>query len=187
MTNQIPRAYRKKFNSDGTIVYQSKQYPIEVVNMSTSGLLVALTNTPANYLFKEIEIPHSEVIDVYVNSLSLSVAAQIIRIENNNNEILLALNFLDDTLHYEDNFKRRKSGRINKAADANILIGGEFLDCKVLNHSDNGAKIFVSNYYQFEIGTDVIFKFDEINLITKASVIWCESGKDGVILGLDYL
>jgi hypothetical protein len=92
---KITRAFRKKYLANGTIKYLSKTYNIRVKDLSTTGIFALLQGDLDNDGRIELVklLSPGTIVDLYVSDLAIMGKANIVRIEVQNNELLIALNF----------------------------------------------------------------------------------------------
>ena len=96
MKKQLIRAYRKNIFAEGSLHTEEGEYPIVVVNISTTGSLVKLNDKQKKHRFTAFQ-KKGKFVDIDISDLALATSAQIIRIAEINQELLVALKFDEGT------------------------------------------------------------------------------------------
>lgn len=187
MRSQFPRAFRKNFVTQGRIVLDTVKYPVIVKNISTTGVLVIMVNPgDADKLVSLSDEPVVVALDL--PEIALDCAAEVVRIVKNAGESRVALSFIDQTAETENNIARRRSLRNNVFGTGYLLINGQYLEFNALNTSGTGAKIFLPQKISLETNTEVVFKFEKMDLAGKARIRWIDNSVGGgTMIGLNFV
>lgn len=187
MRTQFPRAFRKSFVTQGCIVLDTVKYPAMVKNISTTGVLVAMVNPgDADKLVSLSDEP--VVVTLDLPEIALDCAAEVVRIAKNAGESRVALKFIDQAAETEDSIARRRSLRKNVFGTGYLLINGQYVEFNALNTSETGAKIFLPQKISLETNTEVVFKFEKMDLAGKARIRWIDTSVGGgTMIGLSFV
>ncbi len=187
MRTQFPRAFRKSFVTQGCIVLDTVKYPAMVKNISTTGVLVAMVNPgDADKLVSLSDEP--VVVTLDLPEIALDCAAEVVRIVKNTGESRVALRFIDQAAETEDSIARRRSLRKNVFGTGYLLINGQYVEFNALNTSETGAKIFLPQKISLETNTEVVFKFEKMDLAGKARIRWIDTSVGGgTMIGLSFV
>lgn len=186
MNSPLKRSYRKRLLSHGLIYIDNVEREITVKNISLTGILATLDNiTDIDRLLPVLSAP--SILDIYLPELELSGEAEIVRIENNNRQISLAIKFKD--IFHELNHLpyTRKAYRKKLAVPGEIIIYGLSQHFETVNISIDGLMIHLEERLSISEKTIAEFKIPQLDLEGDIKIIWAANATDGTSLGLQYV
>ncbi|MDD2759733.1 MAG: PilZ domain-containing protein [Methylomonas sp.] len=188
MTERVERSYRKMLGCEGLIYIGYQEHPIRVVNLSLSGLLAELNDaSPVHVksIFKSIQI--SPLVDIYLPKLRVAGEAEVVRAEEAERCLQIAVEFRNLTYDIDDLLYRRRAYRKNMTAHGQIIITDEVYAFDTENVSVDGLMASLSLKVEVQPGSIVHFSFKHLELQGEGQVIWVEQGPASTLLGLKYL
>lgn len=162
---------------------------MQVKNLSISGLLVAI-DVSANLVDVRdvfLLLKQSSFVDIYIESLNLVGEAEIVRVDMEDESILIGMEFKKIFYDADNLFYKRNAYRKNMAAPGQILIKEKFYDFMTRNVSVDGIMIYINQ--RVEVTPDMIteFKFDKLHLYGESRIVWFEhDGNGGTLIGMVY-
>lgn len=190
MNSMLLRPYRKNLTSHGLIYLAGEEQPITVKNISITGILAQLDSKVGKNDIKEIfnTLLTSTIIDIYLPEMRLAGEAEVIRVDLQDDHILLALEFKNVNYDINDTLYRRKAYRKNLPGPGHILFNGEYMDFNAVNVSVDGIMIHLEDNIHVEPGLITVFEFRRLELDGEIKVIWVDHMPDGgTLMGLQYV
>ncbi len=183
------RAYRKKLLTSGKIYISGEELDIKVINLSLTGVLIKL---PENNIIREAKdvfeaIKISPVIDLYLPQLKIAGEAEVVRMENHDDYILLGLEFTHINYEVDHFLYKRKAYRKSLAAPGKIKFDGEDHVFTTENVSVDGLMIRLSGIIDASPNTITTYEFKRFDLSGVIKVIWVEHEENSTLMGLEYL
>lgn len=190
MSSMLLRPYRKNLTSHGLIYLAGEEQLITVKNISITGVLAQLDSKAGKNDIKVIfnTLLTSTVIDIYLPDMRLAGEAEVIRVDLQDDHILLALEFKNVNYDVNDLLYKRKAYRKNLPGPGHILFNGEYMDFNAVNVSVDGIMIHLEESIYVEPGLITVFEFRRLELDGEIKVIWVDHMPDGgTLMGLQYV
>lgn len=190
MNQEVERSYRKSLMSHGLIYMGGEEQEITVKNLSLSGVLVELKSKPGSRDIKDLydAILASTIIDLYLPEVRLAGEAEVVRVDMDGEQILLALEFKSVSYDVDNRLYKRKAYRKNITAPGQILLNGEYREFNTVNVSVGGLMISLAEPVDVEEGLITLFEFKLLELKGEVKVVWVAQTVDtGTIVGLKYI
>lgn len=190
MNASLLRPYRKNLTTHGLIYLAGEEQPITLKNISITGVLAQLNSKVGKNDIKDIfnTLLSSTVIDLYLPEMRLAGEVEVIRVDMQDDHILLALEFKNVTYDVNDLLYKRKAYRKNLPGPGHILFNGEYLEFNSVNVSVDGIMIRLTETVHVELGVVTVFEFKRLELEGEIKVIWLEHLPEGeTLMGLQYV
>jgi len=184
------RSYRKRLTSHGLIYLAGEELEITVKNLSITGLLAELDINKVimdvDDLFHAIE--QSVTIDLYLPEMRLAGEADVVRAENSDGQVVLALEFRNLSYDVNNLLYQRKAYRKLMTASGEISLNGGNYQFLTQNVSVDGLMIHLKEHIIVNEGKVTTFDFQRLKLNGEVEVIWIEHEEDGsTLMGLQYV
>jgi PilZ domain len=190
VNSMLLRPYRKNLTSHGLIYLAGEEQTITVKNISVTGLLAQLDGKAGKSNIKDIfnTLLTSTILDVYLPEMRLAGEVEVIRVDLQDNHILLAMEFKNVNYDVNDLLYKRKAYRKNLPGPGHILFNGEYVLFNAVNVSVDGIMIHVEENIYVEPGLITVFEFKRLELDGEIKVVWVDSMPDGgTLIGLQYV
>lgn len=190
MNSMLLRPYRKNLTTNGLIYLAGEEQPITIKNISISGVLAQLNSKVGKNDIKTIfnTLLGSTVIDLYLPEMRLAGEVEVIRVDMEDDHIMLALEFKNVTYDVNDLLYKRKAYRKNLPGPGHILLNGAYLEFSAVNVSVEGLMIRLSETVHIELGVVTVFEFKRLELEGEVRVVWAEHlAEGGSLMGLQYV
>ncbi len=190
MSSMLLRPYRKNLTSHGLIYLAGEEQLITIKNISITGVLAQLDSKAGKNDIKVIfsTLLSSTIIDIYLPDMRLAGEAEVIRVDLQDDHILLALEFKSVNYDVNDLLYKRKAYRKNLPGPGHILFNGEYMDFTSINVSVDGIMIHIEDSVYVEPGLITVFEFRRLELDGEIKVIWVDHMPDGgTLIGLQYV
>ena len=190
MNTMLLRPYRKNLTTHGLIYLAGEEQPITIKNISITGVLAQLNSKVGKNDIKAIfnTLLASTIIDLYLPEMRLAGEVEVIRVDMQDDHILLALEFKNVTYDVNDLLYKRKAYRKNLPSQGHILFNGEYLEFTSVNVSVDGIMIRLAETVYVEPGVVTVFEFKRLELEGEIKVIWLDRLPDGgTLMGLQYV
>jgi PilZ domain len=190
MNSMLLRPYRKNLTTHGLIFLAGEEQQITIKNISITGVLAQLNSKVGKNDIKDIfnTLLGSTVIDLYLPEMRLAGEVEVIRVDMQDDHILLALEFKNVTYDVNDLLYKRKAYRKNLPGPGHILLNGTYLEFNAVNVSVEGIMIRLTENIHVEPGLVTVFEFKRLDLEGEIKVIWAEHLSDGgTLIGLQYV
>lgn len=190
MYSNLDRPCRKNLTSHGLIYMGEEEHEITVINISITGILAELNSNK-----KDIDVKYifnilltTTIIDLYLPEMRLAGEAEVVRVDVDNDRILLALEFKNIAFDIDKTLNKRKVYRKNMPDLGQILLNGEYHEFKTVNVSVEGLMIRLPETISVEEGTITYFEFKRLELNGKVEVIWSDLTVDAeTLMGVRYV
>ncbi len=183
------RPYRKNLAMQAFIFMGGKELEVTIKNLSITGMLAELSESSlfqdAREIFEAIKV--SPVIDIYLPKLRLAGEAEVVRTENADGCIKLALEFRNISYEVDNLLYSRRAYRKNMTSPGNIVFNGEKHFFNTENVSVDGLMIRLAGKVEAEPGQVTSYDFKRFELSGKIKVIWVQYETYTTIMGLEYL
>lgn len=190
MNAMLLRPYRKNLTTHGLIYLAGEEQPITIKNISITGVLAQLNSKIGKNDIKDIfnTLLASTIIDLYLPEMRLAGEVEVIRVDMQDDHILLALEFKNVSYDVNDLLYKRKAYRKNLPGPGHILFNGEYMEFMSVNVSVDGIMIRLTDPVYVEPGVVTVFEFKKLELEGEIKVIWLERLADGgTLMGLQYV
>lgn len=190
MNASLLRPYRKNLTTHGLIYLAGEEQPITIKNISITGVLAQLDSKVGKNDIKHIfnTLLASTIIDLYLPEMRLAGEVEVIRVDMQDDHILLALEFKNVTYDVNDLLYKRKAYRKNLPGPGHILFNGEYLEFNSVNVSVDGIMIRLAETVHVEPEVVTVFEFKRLELEGEIKVIWIEHLPEGeTLMGLQYV
>jgi hypothetical protein len=188
MNLALKRSYRKKLTTTGLIYLHGEEREVSVSNISMTGVLVCLSvTTEINSALINSVIAHS-IIDFYLPKLRLAGTAEIVRVTEEDSQIILALKFKEINYNIDGLLYKRKVYRKPMSVCGRILLNNKYYDFQTVNVSVEGLMIRLAETVVIAEGMITSFEFRDIHLKGEVLVIWIDFDNEGkTLVGLKYI
>lgn len=190
MNSMLLRPYRKNLTTQGLIYLAGEEQPITVKNISVTGVLAQLNSKVGKNDIKDIfnTLLASTIIDLYLPEMRLAGEVEVIRVDMQDDHILLALEFRNVTYDMNDLLYKRRAYRKNLPGPGHILFNGEYLEFTSVNVSVDGIMIRLNDTVYVEPGVVTVFEFKRLELEGEIKVVWIDHMPEGgTLMGLQYV
>ncbi|CAG7856574.1 hypothetical protein MCAMS1_01109 [biofilm metagenome] len=191
MNSMLLRPYRKNLTTHGLIYLSGGEQPITIKNISISGVLAQLDSKVGKNDIKQIFntlLSSTTVVDIYLPEMRLAGEVEVIRVDMEDDHILLALEFRNVTYDVNDLLYKRKAYRKNLPGPGHILFNGAYMEFNSVNVSVEGIMIQIPEIVHVEPGVVTVFEFKRLELEGEIKVVWVEHLPDGgTLMGLQYV
>ena len=190
MYSDLDRSCRKKLMSYGLIYMGEEEHEIKVIDISITGVLAELRNNKKDIDVKDIfnMLLTTTIIDLYLPEMRLAGEAEVVRVDVNNDHLLLALEFKNIAFDIDQDLNKRKAYRKNMPDPGQILLNGEYHEFSTVNVSVEGLMIRLNKTISVEEGTITSFEFNRLELNGKVEVTWSDlTTNDETLMGLRYV
>ena len=190
MNSMLLRPYRKNLTTHGLIYLAEEEQPITIKNISITGVLAQLNSKVGKNDIKAIfnTLLGSTVIDLYLPEMRLAGEVEVIRVDLEDDHIMLALEFKNVTYDVNDLLYKRKAYRKNLPGAGHILLNGTYLEFNAVNVSVDGIMIRLAETVNIESGVVTVFEFKRLELEGEIQVVWVEHlSEGGTLIGLQYI
>jgi hypothetical protein len=190
MYSDLDRPCRKNLTSDGLIYMGGEEQKITVINISITGVLAELNRDGKDIDVKDIFniLLTSTIIDLYLPEMRLAGEAEVVRVDVNDNHILLALEFKNIAFDIDKHLNKRRVYRKIMPDPGLLLLNGEYHEFNTVNVSVDGLMIRLAETISVEEGSIVHFEFNRLELSGKVEVIWSDLTSDAeTLIGLRYV
>lgn len=190
MNAMLLRPYRKNLTTHGLIYLAGEEQPITIKNISITGVLAQLNSKIGKNDIKDIfnTLLASTIIDLYLPEMRLAGEVEVIRVDMQDDHILLALEFKNVSYDVNDLLYKRKAYRKNLPGPGHILFNGEYLEFSSVNVSVDGIMIRLAETIYVEPGVVTVFEFKKLEIEGEIKVIWVDRLPDGgTLMGLQYV
>jgi hypothetical protein len=190
MSVHVKRPYRKNLASYGLIFMGGEEYSITVRNISLTGVLVKINQkqnqNDLNRIYKEVLA--SSIIDMYIPTLRLAGETEAVRVDIEDDYLLLALEFKNVSYDIDRVLYKRKAYRKSIVAPGLILLDGVYREFFSVNASVDGLMIRLAERLSIENGLVTVFEFKQLEVEGEITVIWVEHiSATETLVGLQYL
>ncbi len=190
MNAMLLRPYRKNLTTHGLIYLAGEEQAITIKNISITGVLAQLNSKIGKNDIKDIfnTLLASTIIDLYLPEMRLAGEVEVIRVDMQDDHILLALEFKNVTYDVNDLLYKRKAYRKNLPAPGHILFNGEYMEFTSVNVSVDGIMIRLPEPVYVEPGVVTVFEFKKLELEGEIKVVWVDRLPDSTtLMGLQYV
>jgi hypothetical protein len=191
MNSMLLRPYRKNLTTHGLIYLSGGEQPITIKNISISGVLAQLDSKVGKNDIKQIFntlLSSTTVVDIYLPEMRLAGEVEVIRVDMEDDHILLALEFRNVTYDVNDLLYKRKAYRKNLPGPGHILFNGAYMEFNSVNVSVEGIMIQIPETVHVEPGVVTVFEFKRLELEGEIKVVWVDHLPDGgTLMGLQYV
>lgn len=189
----IDRAYRKNLSTQGVVFLAGQERPVTVKNLSITGVLIELNNITRSgeqqnsQELYELALDALKV-DIFLPDMRIAGEADVVRVDMENDKVLLALEFNNISHDVDNLLYKRKVYRKNMSVPGSILLGGKYLDFDTVNVSVDGIMIELNESVKIDVGLVTVFEFNELDLQGEARVVWLDFLPTGqTLIGLQYV
>lgn len=191
MNSMLLRPYRKNLTTHGLIYLSGGEQPITIKNISISGVLAQLDSKVGKNDIKQIFntlLSSTTVVDIYLPEMRLAGEVEVIRVDMEDDHILLALEFRNVTYDVNDLLYKRKAYRKSLPGPGHILFNGAYMEFNSVNVSVDGIMIQIPETVHVEPGVVTVFEFKRLELEGEIKVVWVDHLPDGgTLMGLQYV
>jgi hypothetical protein len=176
--------------TNGLIYLAGEEQEITIKNISISGVLAQLNSKVAKNDIKTIfnTLLGSTVIDLYLPEMRLAGEVEVIRVDMEEDHIVLALEFKSVTYDVNDLLYKRKAYRKNLPGSGHILLNGAYLEFNSVNVSVDGIMVRLAESVNIELGMVTVFEFKRLELEGEVKVVWIDHlAEGGTLMGLEYV
>lgn len=183
------RAYRKNLSSSGLIYLGFEEHAIKISNLSLTGFLAELIDQHPEERLKDIfkNLQVSPLVDFYLPALRLAGEADVVRVDLENNGLLIGVEFRDLSYDVDSLLYNRRAYRKKMAVPGEIIISEIAFDFSSENVSVDGLMARIPGHIRVEPGIRIFFAFKQLELQGEAEVVWVEQNMQSTLLGIKYI
>lgn len=188
MTNSR-QYYRKNFALSGLLFLGGVEHEMQVQNLSISGVMASIGASSEITDERDVFLllKQSSLVDLYIEKLNLAGEDEIVRVDMDDDRILIGMEFKQISYDAENLLYKRKAYRKSMVSPGQILIAEKFYDFMTRNVSVEGLLIRIPERIAMETDKVVEFKFDKLHLYGESRIVWYEhDGDGGTVIGLEY-
>ncbi len=191
-TFQERSEYRKNLNSPGQIHLGGEILEIKSYDVSVKGIMVEIFPGKILSSLDDIQasIDSNEIVEIFVEELKLTGESKIVWVKQENEKIMMGLEFKDVQYNSQKLWMKRMAYRQQKSFDCSILMENNEIPAQGINISIGGLAI------TGDLKTCSLNDGDVVNLQLKGvavyqalgKVMWQKENLDGSItMGLRYM
>lgn len=182
------RAYRKNLTSQGLLYLGYQEHPIKIVNLSLTGLLAELVDSPPVNGIKDIfnALQVSPIVDIYLPEMRVVGEAEVVRAEASDHGFQIAIEFRHLSYDADNLLYSRRAYRKSMTAPGHIVLDGVDYAFSTENVSVDGLMIRMLGVVKVREGSIADFDFKHLDLRGQAKVIWVEYDEFSTLIGLQY-
>jgi hypothetical protein len=167
-----------------------EEYSITVKNISLTGVLVKINQkqnqNDLNKIYREVLA--ATIIDMYIPTLRLAGETEAVRVDIEDDHLLLALEFKNVSYDIDRVLYKRKAYRKTIVAPGMILLDDIYREFYSVNASVEGLMIRLAEKIFIEKDLVTVFEFKELEVEGEVKVVWTENLSDTeTLVGLQYL
>jgi hypothetical protein len=190
MFSESDRPYRKNITSQGIIYMGEEEHDITIKNLSINGALVELHSNSEDidikYIFNKLLV--STILDLYLPEMRLAGEAEVTRVDMDDDNILLALEFKNMTYDVDQDLNKRKAYRKIMPGLGKIVLNDEYREFTAVNVSVEGLMICLDEPIKVKTGMVCPFEFKRLELEGEVKVIWSDIiSQNRTLMGLQYV
>ncbi|MCK5890046.1 MAG: PilZ domain-containing protein, partial [Methylococcales bacterium] len=167
-----------------------EELEISVKNLSITGLLAELEGSDSAYGIDEVikSVELSSMVDLYLPEMRVAGDAEVMRIDQTDDNVCLALDFRNLTYEVSNLLYKRQSYRKSMTAPGQIMFKGKKYPFFTKNVSVGGLTIMVNDNIDVQPDLVTIFDFKKLEIRGEVRVVWVDHvADDFTLMGLQYI
>jgi len=190
---QDRKEYRKSFTSNGSIYLGGEKLHFKGYDISVRGMQIELTQGTLVQNVSDVAqiIESNSTAEIYVDELRLTGEVELIWVRDDEDKILIGLEFRDVMHNAEKLWRKRRYYRKNLVKTGVLIIKDREMDFECKNFSVEGLCLRVTSHEDTKIlardNAKVIS--EQLSLDALAKIVWVNRNEDDelITLGLRYL
>jgi hypothetical protein len=190
---QDRKEYRKSFTSNGSIYLGGEKLHFKGYDISVRGMQIELTQGTLVQNVSDVAqiIESNSTAEIYVDELRLTGEVELIWVRDDEDKILIGLEFRDVMHNAEKLWRKRRYYRKNLVKTGVLIIKDREMDFECKNFSVEGLCLRVTSHEDTKIlardNAKVIS--EQLSLDALAKIAWVNRNEDDelITLGLRYL
>ena len=190
---QDRKEYRKSFTSNGSIYLGGEKLHFKGYDISVRGMQIELTQGTLVQNVSDVAqiIESNSTAEIYVDELRLTGEVELIWVRDDEDKILIGLEFRDVMHNAEKLWRKRRYYRKNLVKTGVLIIKDREMDFECKNFSVEGMCLRVTSHEDTKIleGDDAKVISEQLSLDALAKIVWVNRNEDDelISLGLRYL
>ncbi len=190
---QDRKEYRKSFTSNGSIYLGGEKLYFKGYDISVRGMQIELTQGTLVQNVSDVAqiIESNNTAEIYVDELRLTGEVELIWVREDNDKILIGLEFRDVMHNAEKMWRKRRFYRKKLVKTGSLILQDQEIDFECLDFSIDGMRIGVADQDNTKIqaGADARLISEQLGLEALAKIVWVNRSEeeDQLSLGLRYL
>jgi hypothetical protein len=190
---QDRKEYRKSFTSNGSIYLGGEKLHFKGYDISVRGMQIELTQGTLVQNVSDVAqiIESNSTAEIYVDELRLTGEVELIWVRDDEDKILIGLEFRDVMHNAEKLWRKRRYYRKNLVKTGVLIIKDREMDFECKNFSVEGLCLRVTSHEDTKIlaGDNAKVISEQLSLDALAKIAWVNRNEDDelITLGLRYL
>jgi len=186
---QNRKDYRKKFTSTGVIYLAGELLDFVSYDVSVTGIQSELS--PGEFITSVADVRNlldeTELAEVFVRDLGLSAQTKVAWVLEDEEKMLLGLEFIDVRHNATKLWLRRCFYRKVVQLQASFLLNEQEFNAQTVDISTDGMRLKVDAVEQLKIGDVIKIIVQEKNIKAVGVVIWLNSKSETTEFGVRYI
>jgi c-di-GMP-binding flagellar brake protein YcgR len=190
---QDRKEYRKSFTSNGSIYLGGEKLDFKGYDISVRGMQIELTQGTLVQNVSDVAqiIESNSTAEIYVDELRLTGEVELIWVREDEEKILIGLEFRDVMHNAEKLWRKRRFYRKKLVKTGSLILQDQEIDFECLDFSIDGMRLRVAeqNNEIVKAGAEAKIVSDQLGLEALAKIVWVNRNEDDEIIysGLRYL
>ena len=190
---QDRKEYRKSFTSNGSIYLGGEKLHFKGYDISVRGMQIELTQGTLVQNVSDVAqiIESNSTAEIYVDELRLTGEVELIWVREDEEKILIGLEFRDVMHNAEKLWRKRRFYRKKLVKTGSLILQDQEIDFECLDFSIDGMRLRVAeqNNEIVKAGAEAKIVSDQLGLEALAKIVWVNRNEDDEIIysGLRYL
>jgi c-di-GMP-binding flagellar brake protein YcgR len=190
---QDRKEYRKSFTSNGSIYLGGEKLYFKGYDISVRGMQIELTQGTLVQNVSDVAqiIESNSTAEIYVDELRLTGEVELIWVREDEEKILIGLEFRDVMHNAEKLWRKRRFYRKKLVKTGSLILQDQEIDFECLDFSIDGMRLRVAeqNNEIVKAGAEAKIVSDQLGLEALAKIVWVNRNEDDEIIysGLRYL
>ena len=190
---QDRKEYRKSFTSNGSIYLGGEKLHFKGYDISVRGMQIELTQGTLVQNVSDVAqiIESNSTAEIYVDELRLTGEVELIWVREDEEKILIGLEFRDVMHNAEKLWRKRRFYRKKLVKTGSLILQDQEIDFECLDFSIDGMRLRVAeqNNEIVKAGAEAKIVSGQLGLEALAKIVWVNRNEDDEIIysGLRYL
>ena len=190
---QDRKEYRKSFTSNGSIYLGGEKLHFKGYDISVRGMQIELTQGTLVQSVSDVAqiIESNSTAEIYVDELRLTGEVELIWVREDEEKILIGLEFRDVMHNAEKLWRKRRFYRKKLVKTGSLILQDQEIDFECLDFSIDGMRLRVAeqNNEIVKAGAEAKIVSGQLGLEALAKIVWVNRNEDDEIIysGLRYL
>jgi len=190
---QDRKEYRKSFTSNGSIYLGGEKLHFKGYDISVRGMQIELTQGTLVQNVSDVAqiIESNSTAEIYVDELRLTGEVELIWVREDEEKILIGLEFRDVMHNAEKLWRKRRFYRKKLIKTGSLILQDQEIDFECLDFSIDGMRLRVADQHIeiIKAGAEAKIVSDQLGLEALAKIVWVNRNEDDetIYSGLRYL